>query len=91
MNSTMSIEDFVLSTLSFYEPMTFSRIILDFKSEDLLTYPEFDKNMLSDILKKLEKKKLIRSVQIDKEQGWIRIFPRKSWLQKLSRVFNLVI
>ena len=89
MNSTMTIDDFVLSTLSFYEPMTFSRIILDFKSEDLMAYPALDKEMLSDILKKLEKKKLVKTVQIDKERGWIRVHPPKNLLKKLRDLLKI--
>ena len=88
MNSSMPIEDYVLSTLSFYEAMTFSRIILDFNSDDLKNYPDFDKEMLTDILMLLLKKKLIKQVKIEKEIGWIRIHKTKSWIKKLRTFFK---
>lgn len=73
------LNDLVLSTLSFYEPMTFSRIILDFDNNKLSNFPEFAKEDLQDILKVLEKKKSIKRVTLDKEDAWIRVFPKRSW------------
>jgi DNA-binding HxlR family transcriptional regulator len=81
--SKTQLEEQVLVTLSFYEAMTFSQIILDFDSTILSDYPDFDKEMLSKILKELESKKLIKKVKIDKEMGWIRVLPKRSWWKRL--------
>jgi DNA-directed RNA polymerase alpha subunit len=78
-----NLVDLVLETLSFLEPMTFSQIILDFNSEQLLKFPNFSKEDLEEVIKKLEKKKLLKRVVIDKEVGWIKIQRKRSWFQKL--------
>lgn len=79
----MTLEDLVLSTLSFYEPMTFSNIILDFDSEALSEFPQFDKEELQQILVQLQKKKLIKKIKIESETGWIRVLPRRPWWKRL--------
>lgn len=78
-----NLEELVLVTLSFFEPMTLSQIILDFDNEKLKDFPDFDKEQLQEIITILEKKKLIQRVLIDKEAGWLRMQPKKSWLKRL--------
>lgn len=78
-----NLEELVLVTLSFFEPMTFSKIILDFDSELIRDFPDFDKEQLQSIINKLESKKLIKRVTIDKEIGWIRVRPKRSWWKRL--------
>lgn len=78
-----NLEDLVLETLSFFEVMTFSNIILDFDNEKLKKFPDFDKEQLQEIINKLEKKKLIKRTTIGKEMGWIRIHPKRSWFKRL--------
>lgn len=79
------IENFVIATLSFFEPMTFSQIILDFDRDLLTLYPNFDKEELLIVLGSLEKKRLIKRVKIDKETGWIRSpLKRSLWRRFLS-------
>jgi hypothetical protein len=75
-----SLEDLVLVTLSFFEAMTFSQIILDFDSEAVKKFPDFDKEQLQKIINKLEKQKLLKRVVLDKEVGWIKIQRKRSWL-----------
>lgn len=82
METKTSIEDFVLMTLSFFEPMTFSQIILDFDKEILKNFPDFDQERLHEILKILKKKKLIKEVRIDKEMGWIKIQKKRPWWKR---------
>jgi transcription initiation factor IIE alpha subunit len=77
------LENLVLATFSFFEPMTFSQIILDFDSDLLKDFPNFDKEQLQDIINLLEKKKLIKRVTIDKERGWLRVHPKRSWWKRL--------
>jgi hypothetical protein len=79
----LSLEEVVLMTLSFFEPMTFSKIILDFDNDQLKHFPDFNKEELQNIINKLEKKKLIKRVPIDKEIGWLRIHPKRSWWKSL--------
>jgi hypothetical protein len=79
------LEEFVLGTLSFYEPMTFSKIIIDLDSDALLGFPEFTREDLTVVLSSLEKQKVIKTLPIDKESGWIRIHPKKAlWKRLLS-------
>ncbi|MGZ3788731.1 MAG: hypothetical protein ACXVLQ_09425 [Bacteriovorax sp.] len=75
----ITLEELVLGTFSFYEPMTLSQVILDMDSALLKGYPHFTKEDLEGIIKILEKKKLLRATRIDKEVGWIRIHPKRSW------------
>lgn len=77
------LHDLVLGTFSFYEPMTFSKVILDLDNEALKNYPNFSKEDLELIIKDLVKQKLIKEVKIDKEVGWIRIHLKKSWWKRL--------
>lgn len=77
------LEELVIGTLSFYEPMTLSQIILDFDSEQIRKFPNFTKEELALILQKFEKKKLIKKQNIDKEIGWIKIQAKRSWFNRL--------
>ncbi len=76
---TNNLESLLLSTFSFYEVMTFSQVILDLDAEALKEFPQLTKQDLELVIKALVKKKLIKSVKIDKEMGWVRIHPRKAW------------
>lgn len=77
------LEELVLMTLSFYEPMTFSNIILDFDNDQLKDFPDFSREELVDILALLKKKKLIKQITLDKEAAWIRVYPKRSWWKRL--------
>lgn len=77
------IDELVLETLSFYEPMTFANIILDFNDELLAGFPDFDKEQLVQVLSHLEQKKLIKKVMQEKEVAWIRVFRKRSWWKRL--------
>jgi hypothetical protein len=83
MSENTKLENLILMTLSFFEPMTFSQIILDFDNDLLKDFPDFDKEALQGILILLENKKQIKKINIDKEDGWIRIHPKKSWWKRL--------
>ncbi len=80
----ITLEELILVTLSFYEPMTFSQIIIDFDAEKLKQFPEFDREQLQSILNTLENKKILKKVKIDKESGWIKVLPKKSFFKKYS-------
>jgi restriction endonuclease Mrr len=76
------VEKLVLVTLSFFEPMTFSQIILDFDKDLISNFPNFDKEELIEVLDSLEKKKLINRIKIDKEIGWIRVHIKRPWWKR---------
>lgn len=76
------MHELVLSTLSFYEPMTFSKIILDFDNNLLKDFPEFSREDLQEILKVLEKKKLVKKTLQDKEDAWVRVLPKRAWWKR---------
>ena len=83
METNTNLENLVLMTLSFFEPMTFSQIILDFDNDQLKNYPKFDKETLQEILVKLKKQKLIKEVKIDKEMGWIKVQRKRAWWKRI--------
>ncbi|MBC7538918.1 MAG: hypothetical protein H7281_08855 [Bacteriovorax sp.] len=83
MKKNTKLENLVLMTLSFFEPMTFSQIILDFDSDLLKDFPDFDKEQLQEVINLLEKKKFIKRLTIDKEIGWIRVHSKRSWWKRL--------
>jgi hypothetical protein len=82
MDTNQGLEDLILSTLSFYEPMSFSKIVFDFDSEILKNYPQFDKDQLLLILKSLEKRGMVRSLQKDGEAQWIRIHKKRPFWKR---------
>ena len=87
METNTNLENLVLMTLSFFEPMTFSQIILDFDNDQLKNYPQFDKETLQEILVILKKKKLIKEVKIDKEMGWIKVQRKRVWWKRILHNF----
>ena len=87
METNTNLENLVLMTLSFFEPMTFSQIILDFDNEQLKNFPQFDKETLQEILVILRKKKLIKEVKIDKEIGWIKVQRKRVWWKRIFQNF----
>jgi hypothetical protein len=83
MTKLTKLEEIVLGTFSFYEPMTFSKLILDLNSDELKDFPNFTREDLEAVINGLVKKRLLKSQQIDKELGWIRLHPQKSWWKRL--------
>ena len=77
------LETLVLGTFSFYEPMTFSKVILDIDSNGLKEFPDFSREDLEFVIKSLVQQKHIKAVKIDKEIGWIRVKPRRSWWKRI--------
>jgi hypothetical protein len=79
-------EQIILGVFSFYEPMTFSNVILDLDKHLIGELGDFTREDLEATIKSLEKKKLIKDVVIDKETGWIRVHVRRSWWKRLFRL-----
>lgn len=77
----------ILETLSFYEPMTWERLIFDFDEDFLKAHPEFTKEKLEEDLAFLAKKKLIKIAKNDKgEKEYLRLMPRQKWWKRLQRM-----
>lgn len=76
-------EQIILGVFSFYEAMTFSKVILDLGKTELAELGDFTREDLEGTIKSLEKQKLLKAIQVDKETGWIRVHPKKSWWRRL--------
>ncbi len=73
------LEELILSTLSFYEPMSFSKIVFDMDSNVLKNHPDFDKPQMMLILKSLEKRGLVRQSGKGEDLQWHRIHKKRAW------------
>lgn len=82
MDHNLEIENLILSTLSFYEPMSFSKIVFDIDTEVLKNYPNFDKDQMMVILTSLQKKGLVKSFGKGSEIQWQRIHKKRSFWKR---------
>ncbi len=75
----LSIEDMVLANLSYFEPMRFEEIILDFDSHFLEAHPDFDREKLMKILDQLVKARKVKLIKGKDKNNyqWQRIYPKK--------------
>jgi len=73
------LEEKVLANLSYFEPMRFEQIILDFDSDFLREYPDFNRETLMKILSSLCHQKKVKLIKGSKGEDyqWQRIYPRK--------------
>lgn len=78
MDQAQELENLILSTLSFYEPMSFSKIVFDIDTDVLKNYPNFDKEQMLLILKSLEKRGLVQKTGEATEAQWQRIHKKRS-------------
>ena len=78
MDQSQELENLLLSTLSFYEPMSFSKIVFDIDTEGLKNYPNFDKDQMLLILKSLEKRAMVQKTGEGSEAQWQRIHKKRS-------------
>jgi benzoyl-CoA reductase/2-hydroxyglutaryl-CoA dehydratase subunit BcrC/BadD/HgdB len=76
------LEDLILSTLSFYEPMSFSKIVFDIDTEVLKSYPDFDRDQMMKILKSLEERKLVKKTGAGLEAQWQRIHKKRPFWKR---------
>jgi hypothetical protein len=82
MDNARELEDLILSTLSFYEPMAFSKIVFDMDTNVLKQFPNFDKDQMLLILKSLEKRGLVRTTGKEAEAEWIRIHKKRPFWKR---------
>lgn len=86
---SQDLEDIVLGTLSFYEKMNESFVIMDLDSDFLMAHPELNKEVLSEILEGLVKKKLARKIVVEKEVFYQRVFRKPSLFKRLKRFLGM--
>lgn len=85
MNQAQELEDLILSTLSFYEPMSFSKIVFDIDTGVLKQFPDFDKDQMLLILSSLEKRGMVKSAGTGTEIQWQRIHKKRSFFKRFFR------
>jgi hypothetical protein len=83
MDQSQELENLLLSTLSFYEPMSFSKIVFDIDTDVLKKYPNFDKDHMLLILRSLEKRGVVQKTGEGTETQWQRIHKKRSLWKRL--------
>lgn len=85
MENSKALEDLILSTLSFYEPMSFSKIVFDIDTDVLKSYPNFDKDQMILILNSLTKRGMVKSIGVGTEIQWQRIHKNRPFWKRFFR------
>lgn len=88
MSRSSDLEQIILKTLSFYEKMDFSKIVLDIDTEEIKKYPDFSRLELEKILTKLQKKRMIKVSKEQDQLVFIRIHPPKTLKKWLFALFQ---
>lgn len=76
------LEDLILSTLSFYEPMSFSKIVFDIDTNVLKSLPDFDRDQMLLILSSLEKRGLVKAFGEGADKEWQRIHKKRPFWKR---------
>lgn len=84
----MNLEDELLRTLSFYEPMSLEHIFLDLDKSYLDVNDTLTTDDLLKSLNQLTSKSLIKPSQINDQKMWIRVTPKKSFFRRLKRFLS---
>ena len=88
MKELTPLENQLLITLSFLEPMSLEYILIDLDQKFLLDNKELTTLDLEDGLAKLVKLKKVKKLK-SKEEKWIKLFPKKSLTERIRRFFKL--
>lgn len=75
--SEIEKQNLVLETLSFYEAMSFEKMILDFDEKKLKALGEFSREELEEILNILVKNKKVKLTMENGEPRWQKIFKKR--------------
>lgn len=86
-----AIDLLVLETLSFFDPLTKEQIYLQFDPEMVNILSHLTREDLDKALIDLKKRKKIKEVRVDKDAGWIKIYPKRPWYRKLMLKFESLI
>lgn len=82
------LENELLQTLSYFEPMSIEYIYIDISKEFTISHPEITIDDLLQSLNDLEKKKLIRSFRNEKQKYWQKVYPKKSLWFRINNFFK---
>lgn len=82
MDKNQQIEELILSTLSFYEAMSFSKIVFDMPTEFLRDHGDFDRDQMLLILNSLEKRGLVKKTGQGTEAQWQRIHKKRPFWKR---------
>lgn len=88
MNSLNELEQQLLSTLSYFEPMTLEFIYLDMDKNFLEQNPNYSIDDLQLALKNLTRQKKIKAIQTEGQLTWVKIYPKKSLFKRLFSYFR---
>jgi CTP-dependent riboflavin kinase len=83
----MIIEEVIKQTLSFYDPLTVTQIIMQTDMDKLTSHPNFTKENLLELLNQLEKRKLVKKGVSKDGDTWLRVMPKRSLWQRLTSYF----
>jgi hypothetical protein len=83
--SNAVLENEILRTLSFMEPMTLEYIFLDLDKEFLQHHHELNYQDLLNALGALVKTKKIKQIESNDQKKWIKLFPKRPWYKSLFR------
>jgi hypothetical protein len=85
-----TIENIILEAISFYDPLTKDKIILDLDEYKITEVNEFSLEEFEGCFKKLLKEEKIKQIKVGPDIAYLRVFPkRRSWLvQKVINFFK---
>ena len=78
----------ILETLSFFEPMTKEKLLLDFDMDKLINAKDFTVSDLENGLDKLVKARFVSKSKKNNEVYYQRIYPKKSVIDKIWRLLK---
>ena len=77
------LENEILRTLSFMEPMSLEYIFLDLDKDFLQHHNHLNTQDLLNTLERLKKTKKIKQITDGEQKKWIKVFPKKPWYKRL--------
>lgn len=88
---SQEIEDIILEAISFFDPLTKDKIILDLNEYKITVVNEFSLQDFEDCFVKLLSDNKIKAVQVGSDTAYLRVFPkRKSWLiRQIKKILKL--
>ncbi|MCK5073786.1 MAG: hypothetical protein KAQ98_10200 [Bacteriovoracaceae bacterium] len=79
-----SLEIILLKILSFYEPLTIEKILLEIDSDEISSMPHLTMEDLEQVLLKMKKQGRLKCRGKGRDRSWLRINPgRISWWRRI--------
>lgn len=82
------LERLILENLSFYEPMSIEKLLLDFDQEVIEGHRELTIDDLKNELLRLEKRKKVVKELIEGREYYKKVFPKRGLKRKLLSFFS---